>query len=415
MRICVWNIGSTALKFELIELTDQSLRAQGGLKPFERILAKGKIRRVGSPAAFVSFSSAVPDAPSRESRTNRAQTIEAGVNLLLERLFESETLTGFDGIDACAFKTVHLQGANETEGTTRLTPDVLERMAAYNTVAPAHNPPYLAVISACQKYLPNVPMVGAFEFAFHQTMPPRAYLYSVPRQWCQEWGIRRYGFHGASHQYIAERVAELYPERKDLKLVNAHLGGSSSLCAIRDGKSIDTSMGFSPQEGIPNATRCGDFDLFAGLWLVERNLLTIEALREQLCQNGGLAGLSGIAGGSLPKIRPEAAKGRTDCQETLEALTYAICKTVGAYAVALEGLEVLVFTGGLGQHEPALRRWVCDGLAFLGVKLDPSQNNQRRIGEHRISSDESPVAVWVIETHEEIVVARRALRLLRDS
>ncbi|MCZ6681385.1 MAG: acetate/propionate family kinase [Candidatus Poribacteria bacterium] len=413
MIICVWNTGSTALKFELIHLTGESLNARGKIEPFEQILAKGSIRRIGSRAAFLSFSCHSKRLEIRESRTNRARRIAAGADLLLQKLLDSQTIAALDEINACAFKTIHLQGADSVAGTVELTPSVLDRMGAYNGVAPAHNPAYLELIRACQARMPETPMIGAFEFEFHQTMPSHAFLYSIPHEWRQKWGIRRYGFHGASHQYIAERVSELYPDRTDLKVINAHLGGSSSLCAIRDGKSIDTSMGFSPQGAIPNATRNGDFDLFAGLWLIEREGVAPGQLREQLCKHGGLAGVSGIAGGNLPKIMREAAEGNVRCQETIDLLTYEICKTIGGYTVALDGLDVLTFTGGIGEHEVDIRQRICERLAFLGVKID-SRRNSKAHDEQELSPNDSRVPVWVIPTHEELIVARRALRVLES-
>jgi acetate kinase len=409
MNICVWNIGSsTALKFELIQLTSESLMAHGQIQPFEEIRAKGKIRRIGSRSPYLSFSCLSEEFEIPGQRASAAVDIAAGVNLLLEQLLDSQTIGSLAELDACAFKTVHIQGAEEMPGTVELTPEMLERMRLYNGVAPAHNPPYLELIEACQAQMQGVLMVGAFEFEFHRTLPPQAYLYSVPDEWRRKWGIRRYGFHGASHQYISERVAELYPNRDDLKLINVHLGGSSSLCAIHNGKSLDTSMGFSPQGTIPNATRNGDFDIFAGLWLMEHAGVTPDGLRDQLCNQGGLAGLSGIAGGNLPKIQQEAANGNTRCQQTMELFAYQLRKTIGGYAAALGGLDALTFTGGIGEYETPLRQQVCEGLRFLGIQIDPHRN--KTYSEARISVDNSGVDVWVIPTHEEIIVARRALK-----
>lgn len=412
MIICVWNIGSsTALKFELIKLAEESLTARGQIKPFEQVLAKGKIRRIGSQNAYLSFSCHLKTLDIPGTGTRFAHNIEAGVDLLLEKLLDSQTIGTLDEIDACAFKTVHLQGADSAKGTMELTPQILERMRSFSSVAPAHNPPYLELINACQMHIPNVSMIGAFEFEFHHTIPPHAYLYSVPHEWSQKWGIRRYGFHGASHQYVAERVAELYPNQPEFKLINVHLGGSSSLCAIRDGKSIDTSMGFSPQGAIPNATRNGGFDLFAGLWLMENEGMSSDWLRKQLCGNSGLAGVSGIAGGNLPKIQREAARGNVFCQNALDLLAYEICKKIGAYAAALGGLDVLTFTGGIGEHESQLRVKICEKLAFLGIKIDSNRN--RVHDENRISADDATVSVWVIPTHEEIIVARRVSKYVK--
>lgn len=307
-------------------------------------------------------------------------------NFSTHRLFRA-----FDEINACAFKTVHLQEADRVDGTTELTPAVLDQMAAYNNVAPAHNPPYLELIRACQTHMLNTAMIGAFEFEFHRTMPPYAYRYSVAYEWCEQWGVRRYGFHGASHQYISERTTELYTDRTALKVINAHLGGISSLCAIRNGKSIDTNMGFSPQGSIPNATRNGEFDLFGGLWLMEHEGLTVAQLQEQLCRNGGLAGVSGLTGVNLPAILREAAKGNVRCQDVIDLWTYDIRKMIGAYTAALGGLDVLTFTGGIGEHERRIRQQICEGVAFLDIRVDSHRNEKH--GEQQISTDDSGVFV----------------------
>jgi acetate kinase len=252
--------------------------------------------------------------------------------------------------------------------------------------------------------MPGVPIVAAFEPEFHATMPEHARLYGVPAQWLEE-GVAKYGFHGASHQYIAGRVAELLG--RQTKLVSCHLGGSSSMCAIDRGRSVDTTMGFSPQSGLENATRHGDLDVFAVLYMMERHNWTADEVRRQLAKGGGLAGLSGVAGGDVRDIEA-AATDRASL--ALEVFVYQVKKTIGAYAAAMGGLDAIAFTGGIGENSARLREKCCAGLEFLGIRIDPARNEGS--GDRLVSAEGAPVAVLALSTNEELIVARRAYRVL---
>ena len=360
MNILVPNLGSTSLKYQLVQM------------PSERVLAQGRLERV----------------------TNYEHAL-------------AQIDTGSATIDAVAFKTVH--GGPRYRGTYRIDADVLNALRQFLPAAPAHNSVYLTAIEAFRAVMPDTPLVAAFETEFHVTIPEHAAHYGVPRQWHDEHGIRRYGFHGASHRYVAERVREILG--RPVRLVSSHLGGSSSLCAIDKGHSIDTTMGFSLQSGIENATRSGELDAFAILYLLKMHGWSPERVSDRLTTCGGLAGISGIEGGDIRDVQRAAASGDADAELALRVLAYQIRKTIGAYAAAMGGIDALAFTGGMGENSPALREACCEGLQFLGITLDPTRN-RHGAGDRMLSPDEAPVAVLALSTKEEVIVARRAYRLL---
>src|SRR5438105_3419179 len=339
--------------------------------PSERVLAKGRLERVADYRAAIAQIS-----------------------------------TGDTAIDAVALKAVHA-GPNY-RGTFVVDDGVVAALRQFLPAAPAHNAIYLTAIAAFQQAMPNVPIVAAFEPGFHATMPEHARLYGVPGEWLEE-GVARYGFHGASHQYIGERVAELLGRR--VKLVSCHLGGSSSMCAIDRGRSMDTTMGFSPQSGLENATRHGDLDVFAVLYMMDRHGWGTEEVRDQLATGGGLAGLSGIPGGDVRDLEAAAAAGSRRAELALEVFVYQVKKTIGAFAAAMGGLDAVAFTGGIGENSPRLRSECCAGLVFLGIHIDPAKN-QSGSGDREVSEVDAPVSVLALSTNEELIVARRAYKKL---
>ena len=359
MNLLIPNLGSTSLKYQILEM------------PSEKVLAKGRLERVS------------------DYRQAIAEVSTAGVP-----------------IDAVALKAVH--AGPHYRGTFLVDDGVVAALRQFLPAAPAHNAIYLTAIEAFQAILPGIPIVAAFEPEFHVTMPEHARLYGVPAFWLEE-GVAKYGFHGASHQYIAERAAEVLG--RQAKLVSCHLGGSSSMCAIEGGRSVDTTMGFSPQSGLENATRHGDLDVFAVLYMMERHGWDCAEVRRQLATGGGLAGLSGVAGGDLRDIEAAAAQGSRPAQLALEVFTYQVKKTIGALAAAMGGLEAIAFTGGIGENSARLRSECCAGLEFLGVRLDAARNCQGH-GDRVISADASSVTVLALATNEELIVARRAWRRL---
>jgi acetate kinase len=310
--------------------------------------------------------------------------------------------TGGIVIDAVALKAVH--AGPKYRGTFIVDADVKKALRHYLPAAPAHNAIYLTAIEALEAAMPGIPILAAFEPEFHVTMPEYARHYGVPPLWRDE-GVSKYGFHGASHQYIAERVKEMLG--RDVKLVSCHLGGSSSMCAIQAGRSVDTTMGFSPQSGLENATRHGDLDVFAVLYMMERYGWDPREVREQLAGGGGLAGLSGVAGGD---VRDLESAGTPQAALALEVFCYQVKKTIGAYAAAMGGLEAVAFTGGIGENSGSLRSRCCAGLGFLGIALDDARNAAS--GDRVVSRDHAPVTVLALATNEELIMARRVYRCL---
>jgi len=357
MNLLVPNLGSTSLKYQILEM------------PSEKALGRGRFERV------------------RDYGEAIGQIAAGGI-----------------AVDAVVFKAVH--AGPQYCGTFLIDDGVLRALEEYLPAAPAHNTIYLAAIRAFRDSLPSIPLVAAFETEFHATMPAWARLYGVPAEWRAE-GVRKYGFHGASHQYVAERVAAILG--RQTRLVSCHLGGSSSICAIDGGRSIDTSMGFSPQSGLENATRHGDLDAFAVLFMMERHNWTCAEVREQLAKTGGLAGLSGIAGGDVRDLEQAAVEGDARAAEALRVFAYQVAKTIGAYAAALGGLDAVAFTGGIGENSASLRAACCRGLEFLGIALD-AELNVGGSGDRVVSR--GSVAVLALATNEELIVARRAYRLL---
>ena len=370
MRVLVPNLGSTSLKFKLLEF------------PSERQLAAGRMERIGRPGG---------DAASYR---------EAIGSVLRE----------VGSVDAVGFKAVH--AGPSYRGTFPVDDSLLAALEEYEPAAPLHNGIYLEGIREFRALRPGLPLVAVMETGFHGTVPDHASTYGLPEQWRRDFGIRRYGFHGASHRSIGERVPKfLRSETSGLRTISCHLGGSSSICAIRDGRSCDVTMGFSPQTGLENATRHGELDPFAVLFLMERLGLTVSEMRRRLVSDGGLAGLSGIAGGDVRDIEEAAADGDRDAELALAVFAYQIRKTIGAYAAAMGGLDALAFTGGIGENSAPLRERVCNGLEFLGIELDPAKN-AAAVPDCRIGRSRSVVACLVLAAQEEAVVGREVYRLL---
>jgi acetate kinase len=311
------------------------------------------------------------------------------------------------GLDAIGLKAVH--AGPRFRGAFLISGEVLQAMRDFEPAAPLHNSLYIEAIEALRDLAPHVPLVAVFETGFHAGIPEHAAVYGVPAGWRGEMGIRRYGFHGASHRYISERVPELLgPAARTRRLISCHLGGSSSICAIRDGVSVDTTMGFSPQSGLENATRPGDLDAFALLFVMERCGYSAAEARRELLAQGGLAALSGIPGGD---VRDLEAADTPAARLALDVFAYQVRKTIGAFAAALGGVDVIAFTGGVGENSARLREACCQGLGFLGIRLDPARNRDLR-GDRIVSAANSPVDVLALATNEEKIVARETYEVI---
>ncbi len=393
MKILVANLGSTSFKYRLFDMND------------ERQLARGGVERIGSSESkcFVEIDG------NRRDETIHAPDHAAAVRKCLEQLTDPQSgcLQNASEVAAIGFKAVH---GGRVSGVQRVTPDVLAAMEEMSQIAPAHNPPYINAMRLLAEKLPEIPLVAAFETGFHATIPERLRNYAVPQAWAEEFHIKRWGFHGASHRYIAQRVPQLVG-RSDLRVISCHLGGSSSLCAIRNGESVATSMGMSPQSGLPQNNRAGDFDPYALPLLMQRLGKTLDEVLEILASQCGLLGVSGVSG-DMRDLEEAAAAGNSRAQLALDLYVSEIRRYLGGLLVELGGADVLVFTGGIGENGVNVRRAVCANLGELGIELDEAKNAAAK-GEAAIHAPSSRTQIWITPTNEEIVVARQAKTLLQ--
>ena len=386
MKILICNAGSTSLKFKLWEM------------PALKVLSDGKVERVGSENAIFHYRcgefSIVKDNVHIPDYTD-------GIQRYLNALSAPEggAIRELCEIQAVGFKTVLAKGFY---GVHFLTEEVLDGMRAYLSVAPAHNGPYLEAIGVFKKLLPDTPEVGVFETAFHRTIPLERRIFSVPYEWYEKYGVMRMGYHGASHGYIAQKLSD------KRRIVSCHLGGSGSICAILDGKSMDNSFGFSLQMGIPHASRTGDVDVYIVPYLLEKGL-SIEEIYHGLGKNGGLKGISGTSG-DMRDIEAAIEAGSERAELALKVYATHILRYIGAYSMEIGGLDAVAFTGGIGENCVRLRRMVLEGMKHLGLKID-SESNEHGSGERRLTAEDSAVAAFVIPANEEYMVVRETFKL----
>ena len=387
MKVLVANLGSTSFKYRLFDMTD------------ERQLARGGVERIGAERSrsFVEINQ------QRREVELPVPDHAAAVRQCLAQLTDpvDGCLADAAEVAAIGFKAVH---GGTVGGVARVDSKVLAAMEEMNDVAPAHNPPYVAAMRLLHDELPQIPLVAAFETGFHQTIPDRNRYYAVPLEWVERYALCRWGFHGASHRYIAERTAQLLG-RSDLRIISCHLGGSSSLCAIRSGQSVANSLGMSPQTGLPHNNRVGDFDPFALPLILRRTGQSLDAVLHTLATQGGLAGLSGTSG-DLRDVEQAAASGSQPAALALEVFVGAARQYLGAYLVELGGADAIVFTGGIGENSAAIRTGICRDLGELGIVLDPALN-AGALGEASIGAASSRAEIWTIPTNEELIVARQ--------
>ena len=397
MRVLVPNLGSTSLKYQLIE-------TEG-----EKVLARGKIERIGGAESQVTTWNYVSGMEMKEAL--HIPDHRAAVTILTDKLAHVGMQTeGRGAISAVGFKAVH--GGPRYCGSYLVDDELFVAMKEFLFIAPVHNSVYIQAIQIFREMLPGVPMVAVFETGFHATLPPKAYTYGVPYEWQEKYGVRRYGFHGASHRYVSERAAQILRRpAAELRLVSCHLGGSSSICAVLEGNSVDTSFGFSVQSGIEHSTRCGDLDPFVILHVMEKEKLTPAQASDLLCKEGGLKGISGLSG-DLRDLEEAASNGHSRAALAVDVLVHEVKKYIGAFAAAMGGLNAVAFAGGIGENSWRVREQVCRDMEFLGVYLDDEANRQPARSDRIISSPNSGVAVMVVYTNEEIVVARETVRVL---
>ncbi|MCD8361796.1 MAG: acetate/propionate family kinase [Lachnospiraceae bacterium] len=388
MKILVCNAGSTSLKFKLFNM------------PGDQVLAEGRVERVGSTDSAI-FHFRKPDGFRIDQERLSIPTYTEGIQMFLDCLLDPEhgSLKELKELERIGFKTVL---SKNYYGIHELTEEVLRGMEEYLVVAPAHNIPYLEAIRQFQKLTPDAMLVGAFETAFHQTIPQERKVYGIPWEWHEKYGIERMGYHGASHSYVSETLTELYGSTG--KTISCHLGGSGSLCAIDEGRSVDTSFGLSLQAGLIQSSRSGDMDPFIIPFLLKEGM-ELDEILEGLTKHGGLLGISGVSG-DLRDVTAAAEQGNERARLAIDVFCNGIVRYIGAYYAELGGLDHLVFTGGIGEHGTNVRQIVCDQLHHMGVLLDPEKNvscTENTV----ISTADSPVKIHVIPANEELGVARK--------
>ena len=398
MKILVLNCGSSSLKYQLIEMDG------------EKVMAKGLVERIGIEGSRIKHTKTGMDAVTREAPF---PTHTAAIKYVLDILVDPEygVLKDLDELYATGHRIVH--GGEKFTKSVLVTPDVLKGIEEVIPLAPLHNPANLQGLKAVMEVLPGKPNVVVFDTAFHQTMPPKAYIYGIPYEHYEKNRVRRYGFHGTSHGYVARRAAEILGrDIKDLKIVTCHLGNGSSITAVKDGMSVGTSFGYGTAEGVLMGTRCGDIDPSVMIYLMEQ-LGTPQKVSDEVHKKGGLLGVSGISS-DLRDIEEAAEKGCERAQLALDILVDGVKKYIAGFAAKMGGVDVVVFTAGIGENGISFRKAVCDNMEFMGIKIDAKKNDCRG-KETIISAPDSKVTVMVVPTDEEMVIARETLKCTSEA
>ena len=392
MNVLIINAGSSSLKYQLMDPESGEVSAKGLC---ERIYIDGRLTHNANGKKIVK------DIPM----PTHSEAIQAVLAILVDPV--DGVIKSTDEIDAVGHRVLH--GGMEFFDSCIINDEVIAAIEKCIPLGPLHNPANLMGIRACQAVMPNTPQVAVFDTAFHMTMPPKAYRYAIPTEYYENDSIRRYGFHGTSHKYVTKRAIELMG-RKDIKLVNCHLGNGSSLSAVKDGKCQDTSMGLTPLAGVPMGTRSGDIDPAVVQFVMNKYGMSADECLNMLNKKSGVLALSGVSS-DFRDIENGAEEGNENCALALDKFAYEVRKYIGSYAAALGGLDCLVFTAGVGENSASMRARICEGLEFLGVKIDPEKNNTRG-KEAIISADDSKVTVWVIPTNEELMIAQDTAALV---
>lgn len=397
MKILVLNSGSSSLKYQLFDMTDES------------VLAKGLVERIGLEGSLLTHR---PANKEKQVINTDIPDHTTAIQLVLDALTNPDygVISSMDEIGAVGHRIVH--GGSVFTETTIINDEVVAEIEKLIPLAPLHNPPGIAGIKACRSILPNVPQVAVFDTAFHQSMPEVSYIYGLPYEYFEKYGIRRYGFHGTSHRYVSHRAAEILGEPlEDLKMITCHLGNGSSIAAIDKGKVMDTTMGFTPLEGLMMGTRSGNVDPAIISFIMEKENLTIKEVDELLNKKSGFLGVSGVSS-DLRNVEEAASEGNYRAQLAIDMFYQKIVRFIGAFVAEINGIDVLVFTAGIGENSPQMREAVCDKLEFLCLFIDKEKNKFR--GEEReISRPGSKVKVFVIPTNEELMIARDTATLVK--
>ena len=389
MKVLVLNCGSSSLKYQLINMeTDE-------------VMASGKYERIGEEEAFITHKAKGKKVEIQNPAYNHAEAIDFTLKQFTNP--EYQVIDSLDEINAIGHRVVH--GGEIFKESAIIDDEAIENIKKCGEFAPLHNPAAVLGMEACKKVMPGKPMVAVFDTTFHQTMPKEKYIYPIPYKYYEKYGVRKYGAHGTSHLYVSQRLTEI--ENKSLegtKIVTCHLGQGSSICAIKDGKSLDTSMGLTPLGGLPMVTRSGDLDPSVVTYLMKKENLTPDEMELILNKESGILGLSGVSA-DFRDIEAEAANGNKRAELAISAYAYKVAQYIAQYIVSLGGLDTIVFTAGIGENQYNARRRICENLKCFGVEIDEAKNHEFR-DEGRISSPNSKVEVWVVPTNEELMIAR---------
>lgn len=397
MNVLVINCGSSSLKYQVIDSES------------EQVLAKGLCERIGIDGRLVY----TPAGGEKEVSNLDMPTHKQAIQYVIDALTNEKTgvIKSLDEIGAVGHRLVH--GGEKFACSTLINEDVIKAVEECSDLAPLHNPANLIGVRACQELMPDTPMAGVFDTAFHQTMPQEAYMYGVPYEYYENYKVRKYGFHGTSHSFVSKRLAELLGKPiEDLKIIVCHLGAGASICAVDGGKSIDTSMGLSPLEGLIMGTRSGDVDPSVMEFICKKENLDINGIMEVLNKKSGVQGLSGVSS-DFRDLQAGAADGNERCAMAVDVFCYRVVKYIGAYVAAMNGVDAIAFTAGLGENDEIVRRKVVKRLGYLGITLDEEVNDNGRGKEIAISTPDSKVSVWIVPTNEELAIARETVALLK--
>lgn len=401
MKILVLNCGSSSIKYQLFNMDDQG----------HDVLAKGAVEKIALKGSFLKHEKENGEKVLLEGEILDHET---GIDYILGVLSSKNhgCIANLEEIDAVGHRVVH--GGETFNSSVFITNEVVEKMNECIDLAPLHNPPNLSGISAIEHLLPSVPQVGVFDTAFHQTMPKHAYMYSIPYSLYQKYGIRRYGFHGTSHKYVSARACEILNlDYTKAKLIICHLGNGASIAAVKNGESVDTSMGFTPVEGLMMGTRAGDLDIGAATYIMDKEMIGTKSASNLFNKQSGLLGVTGISS-DMRDLRAAKANGDAMAALGMDMYSYRIKKYVGSYAAAMGGVDAIVFTGGIGENAVYIREDVCSGLEYMGVEIDAQKNEKIMAQEAVVSADNSKVKVMVVPTDEELVIAQDTKRIVGE-
>ena len=396
MKVLVLNCGSSSLKYQLINMeTDE-------------VMASGKYERIGEKEAFITHKVNGRKIEIQNSVYNHTEAIDFTLKQLTNP--EYKVIDSLNEIDAIGHRVVH--GGEYFKDSAVIDDEVMENIEKCGEFAPLHNPAAVLGMKACKKVMPGKPMVAVFDTTFHQTMPKNRYIYPIPYEYYKKYGVRKYGAHGTSHMYVSQRLAEIENKKvEDLKIVSCHLGQGSSICAIKDGKSLDTSMGLTPLGGIPMVTRSGDLDPSVVLYLMKKENLTPSQMEDVLNKKSGISGISELAP-DFRVIENASNEENDNAKIAIDNFNYSIASYIAKYAVAMNGIDYIIFTGGIGENQINIRKGICNYLKFMGINIDENENNVR--GEEKvISKPDSNVKVYIIPTNEELMIAKETMEKIK--